>query len=268
MDEKITLDRETFRALAVDTRVSILKSLDDEFQLTLTDLSERLGLAPSTVKEHLERLLEVGLIEQIDKGMKWKYYRLTKKGKQLLNPYEKRVWIVLSVTLFLFFAALYRLMFRLNDFFNVVVVREEKTILLTDYSRDADAMAPAAFEYASNVSTTVDDLAGQAVGGITSTVPDLIEKAAELSRFSSNVSSTVSPVLDEGADLTSTVTSTTGHMVEEAFNEVSSTVVSSTVSTALMKSAELPYAELTISLVLVLIAGICVGYLIRKKRII
>lgn len=205
MDEKITLDRETFRALAVDTRVSILKFLDDEFQLTLTDLAEKLGLAPSTVKEHLERLLEVGLIEQMDKGMKWKYYRLTKKGKQLLNPYEKRVWIVLSVTLLLFFAALYRLVYRLNDIVSVVVSPGEKVSLLTDY----DASAPPVFEAVSNVSTTLGGLAGRALDNVSSAAPAALEK-----------------------------------------------------------SIELPFAELTLSLMLVLFIGICVGYLIRKKKII
>jgi DNA-binding transcriptional ArsR family regulator len=36
-DDKITLDRETFKALAVDSRVKILRILDDR-ENTLTDL--------------------------------------------------------------------------------------------------------------------------------------------------------------------------------------------------------------------------------------
>jgi len=97
-DGKITLDRETFKALAVDSRVKILRILDDR-QHTLTDLAQELDMAPSTIKEHLDTLVAAGLIKQVDKGMKWKYYRLTSKGKELLNPYEKKVWIVLATSI-------------------------------------------------------------------------------------------------------------------------------------------------------------------------
>jgi DNA-binding transcriptional ArsR family regulator len=98
MSDKITLDRETFKALAADTRVDMLKKLG-EHKLTLTDLSEQMHMSPSTIKEHLDRLVEVGLIEQEDKGMKWKYYRLTEKGKNIISPYETKVWILLATSL-------------------------------------------------------------------------------------------------------------------------------------------------------------------------
>jgi DNA-binding transcriptional ArsR family regulator len=97
MDEKITIDRDTLRALAVDTRIEILKSLDNH-KATLSDLSKEMSMSLSTIKEHLEKLVSSGLIEQIDKGTKWKYYRLTKKGKNILHPSEARIWILLLVS--------------------------------------------------------------------------------------------------------------------------------------------------------------------------
>jgi DNA-binding transcriptional ArsR family regulator len=112
--DKITLDRETFKALAVDSRVKILRILDDR-QQTLTDLSEELQMAPSTIKEHLDTLVSAGLIQQIDKGMKWKYYRLTSKGKEIINPYEKKVLIMLATFILAAMASAYVLFSRLQE---------------------------------------------------------------------------------------------------------------------------------------------------------
>ncbi len=97
-DEKITLDRESFKALASDTRVSILKSLDERRKM-LTELSKQLGMSPSTVKEHMDNLSKAGLVVQIDDGHKWKYYELTRKGESILNPVDTRIWIILSVSI-------------------------------------------------------------------------------------------------------------------------------------------------------------------------
>ncbi len=95
--EKITLDRETFKVLAADTRVDILKRLS-EHKETLTDLSEGLGMSPSTIKEHLDRLVSAELIEQIEGDTKWKYYKLTGKGEMILKPNENIVWILLAAS--------------------------------------------------------------------------------------------------------------------------------------------------------------------------
>jgi len=98
MADKITLDRDTFKALAADTRIDILKRIGAH-KLTLTDLAGQMGMSPSTIKEHLDRLVEVGLIEPDDRGMKWKYYRVTAKGRNILTPQETKVWILLGTTL-------------------------------------------------------------------------------------------------------------------------------------------------------------------------
>ncbi|MBU0527824.1 winged helix-turn-helix domain-containing protein [Candidatus Micrarchaeota archaeon] len=97
-DDKIVLDRKSFEALAVDTRVKILKSLKER-RKTLTEISKEQNMSVSGIKEHLETLEKVGLIEKIDDGHKWKYYELTKKGKEIVSPREVKVFIMLSISL-------------------------------------------------------------------------------------------------------------------------------------------------------------------------
>lgn len=97
-DDKIVLDRKSFEALAVDTRVKILKSLKAR-RKTLTEIAKEEGMSVSGIKEHLSILESVGLIEKIDDGHKWKYYELTKKGREVVGPKEVKVLIVLSTSI-------------------------------------------------------------------------------------------------------------------------------------------------------------------------
>lgn len=96
--EKLVLDRKSFGALAVDSRVNILKALRER-RKTLSELSQELGQSVSTTKEHLQKLEEAELIKKMEEGHKWKYYRLTRKGEQIVSPNtEVRVWILLAVS--------------------------------------------------------------------------------------------------------------------------------------------------------------------------
>jgi len=79
-------------------------------------------MAPSTIKEHLDTLVAAGLIKQVDKGMKWKYYRLTSKGKELLNPYEKKVWIVLATSILALGVTAYAIFSKLKNLGAVKVI--------------------------------------------------------------------------------------------------------------------------------------------------
>lgn len=91
---KITLDQESFRALASDVRVEILKRLDARRE-TVTDLSNLMGLSKPTLLEHLEKLQSAGLVKRIDEGRKWIYYELSPKGRKILHP--ERVAITLAL---------------------------------------------------------------------------------------------------------------------------------------------------------------------------
>ncbi|MBU0591528.1 winged helix-turn-helix domain-containing protein [Candidatus Micrarchaeota archaeon] len=105
-DDKIVLDRRSFEALAVDTRIRILKSLKER-RKTLTELAKEQKMSVSGIKEHLTTLERVELIDKIDDGHKWKYYELTKKGREIIGPKEVRVWILLSLSTFALVASIF-----------------------------------------------------------------------------------------------------------------------------------------------------------------
>lgn len=107
--DKIVLDRKSFEALAVESRVRILKALKER-RKTLTELSGELSMSVSAVKEHLENLETVDLVIKKDDGHKWKYYELTKKGAEIVGPKELRVWIILSISIIAFAASMLAMM--------------------------------------------------------------------------------------------------------------------------------------------------------------
>ena len=98
MGEKILLDSEIFKALASQTRLEILKELDER-KKTVTELSRIMDLNKATIYEHLNILNMVGLVSKIDSSNKWVYYKLTWRGADLLHPEKKRIAIVLSLAL-------------------------------------------------------------------------------------------------------------------------------------------------------------------------
>ena len=92
---KITLDQESFKALASDTRIEILKRLDKS-QMTVTDLANNLSVNKSAVYKHLSRLLDAGLVKKLDDNRKWVYYKLSMKGMHLLHPERVQIALMLS----------------------------------------------------------------------------------------------------------------------------------------------------------------------------
>ena len=96
MDDKITLDRESFKVLAADTRVRILKILYKRRHMQ-AEIANKLAMSEPAIKEHLTAMKKVGLVSRKDEGRKWKYYELTHKGKAILDPEQKRIWIILSL---------------------------------------------------------------------------------------------------------------------------------------------------------------------------
>jgi DNA-binding transcriptional ArsR family regulator len=95
---KITLDQKTFKALASETRIDILKTLDSG-QKTVSDISRMLNMNKATILEHIEKLREVGLVKRMEDHRKWVYYRLSFSGKNLLHPERIKIAILLSITM-------------------------------------------------------------------------------------------------------------------------------------------------------------------------
>lgn len=95
---KVTLDKNSFKALASDTRLNILKSLDGK-KMNLKDICNATNLNKATLHEHLIKLTEAGLVKRKERqGHKWVYYKLTWKGESLLHPENTRIVILFSVT--------------------------------------------------------------------------------------------------------------------------------------------------------------------------
>lgn len=94
---KVTLDINAFKALASDTRLDILRSLDGK-RLNLKDISNATSLHQVTVHEHLIKLIEVDLVNKIEReGHKWVYYKLSWKGASLIHPENTRITILFSI---------------------------------------------------------------------------------------------------------------------------------------------------------------------------
>lgn len=81
-----------------ETKRTIIGSLIDH-RRTLTDISNQMGLSPSTVKQHLEELKEIGMVRFVDDIHlhKCKYYELvpymtlercgiSENGKPIVRP--------------------------------------------------------------------------------------------------------------------------------------------------------------------------------------
>lgn len=95
---KITLDRETFKALASDTRLDILKTLDGK-HMGLNEIAKVTNLNKATLHEHLTKLNEAGLIKRNERdGHKWVYYKLTWKGESLLHPENTKIVVLFATT--------------------------------------------------------------------------------------------------------------------------------------------------------------------------
>lgn len=106
---KVTLDRETFKALASDTRLDILRALDGK-SLGLNDIAKVTSLNKATLHEHLNKLAEAGLVKRNEReGHKWVYYKLSWKGENLLHPENTRIVVLFSVTFIAFCAGIYQL---------------------------------------------------------------------------------------------------------------------------------------------------------------
>ena len=95
---KVTLDKETFKALASDTRLDILRTLDGK-RLGLNEISKVTNLNKATLHEHLTKLHEAGLVKRHEReGHKWVYYRLSWKGESLLHPENTRIVVLFTMT--------------------------------------------------------------------------------------------------------------------------------------------------------------------------
>ncbi len=115
MEKQITLTADTFKALAGEKRVQILKELAQR-RKTQSELAQILGLSAPTIAEHLSLLEKAGLVHSIDEGRKWKYFALTEKGKEILNPGETKILVLLGASFIGFLGAVSLVLYRYGFF--------------------------------------------------------------------------------------------------------------------------------------------------------
>jgi DNA-binding transcriptional ArsR family regulator len=94
---RVELDKKSLFALASDTRLEMLKSLQP-MRRTVSQLSEELGIDKSAIHRHLKKMEEGGLVKRFEEHG-FVYYGLTWKARDLISPNEStRVVIILSAT--------------------------------------------------------------------------------------------------------------------------------------------------------------------------
>jgi len=126
---KVTLDMNTFKALASDTRLDILRTLDGK-KMSLKDICKATKLNKATLHEHLIKLNEAGLVKKKEReGHKWVYYKLTWKGEGLLHPENTRIVVMFCTT---FISLLLAVMLMVN-FLQPIPVGIAETIDDTTY---------------------------------------------------------------------------------------------------------------------------------------
>ena len=97
--KRVTVGPDVFEALSSEERISILKLLDQNRQMTGTDVANVLAISKSSAFKQLNRLARAGLVERMDEGRKWIYYRNTSKAERLLHPEDVTITLVLSAAL-------------------------------------------------------------------------------------------------------------------------------------------------------------------------
>ncbi len=160
--DKIVLDQSSFKALASESRITILKALHER-NYTLSELSQKIDLKHSTVKEHLQALLAADLVHCLDEGRKWKYYSLSSKGKALLEPERKAIWILLVGSL-------------------VAIGVFSSRIVYDLWYQARDFASTSTYSLKSNVVAPLADIGAQEIAATEKVVPQALDASAELVR--------------------------------------------------------------------------------------
>jgi DNA-binding transcriptional ArsR family regulator len=105
---RVELDKKSLFALASDTRLDILKSLQP-MRRTVSQLSESLNIDKAAIFRHLKKMEDGGLVKRYeDHG--FVYYGLSWKARDLLSPDENtRIVVLLSCTWLLVMGAVFLL---------------------------------------------------------------------------------------------------------------------------------------------------------------
>jgi DNA-binding transcriptional ArsR family regulator len=152
------LDKSSIKALSSDTRIDILKSLNVQRRMP-SELARELNIRPSTVAEHLKILSRAGMVEAISTGHKWKYYKLTTKGKNLVRPKAPvQFVIILTIGLIMIIAGFDNVTAVVDFEYSYPIVSVTKTITETIEHRITSIGTSSDSASATSVEGVVDDM--------------------------------------------------------------------------------------------------------------
>lgn len=118
---KITLNIEDFKTLASETRLDILRAIDQK-NINLKDISHVTKLHETTIHEHLTKLVKSGFVKKNERtGHKWVYYNLSWKGSSLLHPDNTKVVVMFTTTFVILIGGIFGMLNVLRIFDNSVV---------------------------------------------------------------------------------------------------------------------------------------------------
>lgn len=166
MPGEVKLDQDTFKALAGETRVKILKSLKERKKY-LSELSEELEMSNSSVKEQLDNLVEAGLIEK-EEERKWKYYKLTRKGNKIMKRKKAKAYILLSSSILAGLVGLF------------LFLRNKIIQVGTGIGAAGGKTASKAVETVNETNETMQEEFGELAQGAAKSAPETGNKAGEI----------------------------------------------------------------------------------------
>ena len=111
MEEPVTIiDRDVLKVISVDTRMDILKILADG-ERNPSFISKKLHKSDATIIEHLEALQRSGLVKKVETpGRKWVFYTLTERGRGIISSKNRRLVIILGISLLSLFGGIANLL--------------------------------------------------------------------------------------------------------------------------------------------------------------
>ena len=113
---RVELDKKALFALASDTRMDILKSLQPN-RRTVSQLAEMVGVDKAAVHRHLKKLEDGGFVKR-EEDHGFVYYGLSWKARDILSPNENTKIIVLITVSIVLIGAVILLIYMANPGIN------------------------------------------------------------------------------------------------------------------------------------------------------
>ncbi len=120
------MKKDLVKVINSEAKMSIIRELS-KGQKTPTDLSRKLGKVKSTVVEHLDELVKLGLVAKSEEsGRKWVFYYLTKEGYRILETRPKIYQLIFPSSVLTLLVGMF-LLFRKQPMQKIYTMAETRT---------------------------------------------------------------------------------------------------------------------------------------------